>query len=171
MPRLTQILIFSCVIALGSVAAIAQGVDYSNPNVDYTLNLPSSAWHVIAEPDSAQRHAEFIYGDRSDGYLQVHKQTVEPGTSPASYARFESDQKLRFRPGYVEGRTDNFAGNLKGVVFAYEYTNGGKPMAGRTYYLQADSRTIYILRFTGERDKLARIRNQTDSIARSLKLK
>jgi hypothetical protein len=44
-------------------------------------------------------------------------------------------------------------------------------MAGRTYYLQADSRTVYALRFTGMRDKLARIRNQTDQIARSLKLK
>ena len=32
-------------------------------------------------------------------------------------------------------------------------------------------RTIYALRFTGLRDKLARIRNQTDLIARSFKLK
>ena len=44
-------------------------------------------------------------------------------------------------------------------------------MAGRTYYLQADNRTVYTLRFTGNRDKLARIRNQTDQIARSLRLK
>jgi hypothetical protein len=44
-------------------------------------------------------------------------------------------------------------------------------MLGRTYYLQADSRTIYALRFTGLRDKLSRIRNQTDVIARTFKLK
>ena len=44
-------------------------------------------------------------------------------------------------------------------------------MMGRVYYLQADSRTVYALRFTGLRDKLARIRNQTDVIARSFKLK
>jgi hypothetical protein len=44
-------------------------------------------------------------------------------------------------------------------------------MAGRTYYLQGDDRTIYALRFTGLRDKLGRIRNQTDQIARTFKLK
>jgi hypothetical protein len=44
-------------------------------------------------------------------------------------------------------------------------------MLGRTYYLQTDNRTIYALRFTGLRDKLGRIRNQTDLIARTFKLK
>jgi hypothetical protein len=44
-------------------------------------------------------------------------------------------------------------------------------MLGRIYYLQADNRTIYALRFTGLRDRLARIRNQTDLIGRSFKLK
>jgi hypothetical protein len=44
-------------------------------------------------------------------------------------------------------------------------------MAGRTYYLQGNSGTVYVLRFTGMRDKLLRIRNQTDLIARSLRLK
>jgi hypothetical protein len=42
---------------------------------------------------------------------------------------------------------------------------------GRIYYLQIDNRTIYTLRFTGLRDKLMRIRNQTDLIARSFRLK
>ena len=42
---------------------------------------------------------------------------------------------------------------------------------GRTYYLQVDNRTIYALRFMGLRDKLARIRSQTDVIARSFRLK
>jgi hypothetical protein len=44
-------------------------------------------------------------------------------------------------------------------------------MLGRIYYLQADNRTIYTLRFSGLRDKLGRIRNQTDMMARSFKLK
>jgi hypothetical protein len=54
---------------------------------------------------------------------------------------------------------------------SYEFVRGGKTMLGRTYYLQADNRTIYTLRFTGLKDKLARIRNQTDLIARTFKLK
>ena len=44
-------------------------------------------------------------------------------------------------------------------------------MAGRSYYLQGDSGNVYVLRFTGMRDKLMRIRNQTDLIARSLRMK
>ena len=47
----------------------------------------------------------------------------------------------------------------------------GKPMMGRIYYLQADNRTVYALRFSGLRDKLMRIRNQTDLIARSFRVK
>jgi hypothetical protein len=60
---------------------------------------------------------------------------------------------------------------MSGFTISYEYTDGGKAMAGRTYYLQADSHTVYALRFTGMRDKLARIRNQTDQIARTFRLK
>ena len=44
-------------------------------------------------------------------------------------------------------------------------------MAGRIYYLQADSRTVYVLHFTGLRDRLQRIQNQTDATARSFRVK
>ena len=71
----------------------------------------------------------------------------------------------------VEGKEEAFNGRLDGVTVSYEFTRTGKVMLGRTYYLQADNRTIYALRFTGLRDKLSRIRNQTDLIARSFKLK
>jgi hypothetical protein len=57
------------------------------------------------------------------------------------------------------------------VTLSYEFTQAGKPMAGRSYYLQVDPRTVYVLRFTGLRQKLLSIRNQTDFIARSLKVK
>ena len=60
---------------------------------------------------------------------------------------------------------------MAGVTMSFEFTQAGKPMAGRSYYLQGDRGTIYVLRFTGMRDRLLRIRNQTDLIARSLRLK
>ena len=71
----------------------------------------------------------------------------------------------------ASGKDERFSGRLSGVVAGYEYTSAGKPMAGRIYYLQADSRTVFVLNFTGLRDKLQRIQNQTDSIARSFRLK
>jgi hypothetical protein len=44
-------------------------------------------------------------------------------------------------------------------------------MSGRFYFLKADDKTVYVLRFTGQRDKLRSVRNQTDSIARTFGLK
>lgn len=146
-------------------------VPYTNENVEYTLELPSTAWRVTAEPDAAHEHAEFIYGDRLQGYLRIRKESIESGMTASDVARRDVDQKLRFIPGFVEGREDKFSGRLNGVTVSYEYTQTGKPMIGRTYYLLADNRTVYALRFTGLRDQLARIRNQTDLIARSFKLK
>jgi hypothetical protein len=71
----------------------------------------------------------------------------------------------------VEGKQEPFNGRLDGVTVSYEFIKNAKPMVGRVYYLQADNRTIYALRFSGLRDKLSRIRNQTDLIARSFKVK
>ena len=147
----------------------AQEHSYTSAKVDYLVDFPSPAWHLIGEPDEIHQHAEFVYGDRTEGYLRIRKEALQDGITIDDFARH--DQNSRFLPGYVDGKSEKFAGRLNGVTVSYEYTQAGKPMAGRTYYLQADSHTVYALRFTGMRDKLARIRNQTDLIARSFRLK
>jgi len=144
---------------------------YSNEKVEYTFDLPSPTWRAILEPDPGHEHPEFVYGDRLDGYLTIRKEVVDAGTTPSQLARSDQDLKLRFLPGFVPGKEEPFNGRLDGVTSSYEYVRSGKTMLGRTYYLQADNRTIYALRFTGLRDKLSRIRNQTDLIARTFKLK
>lgn len=154
-------------LAVGGVVAAQEAYD----GKDYTIELPSPQWKVIAEPDDAHEHAEFVYGDRLEGYLQIRKEVVDAGTTPKDLARRDLDQKLSFLPGFVEGKEESFSGRLSGVTVSYEFIKTAKPMMGRIYYLQADNRTIYALRFSGLRDKLARIRNQTDLIARSFKVK
>lgn len=171
MRRLTVFLSLAFLFSFLSVVATAQERIFTNDNADYTLELPGERWRVTQEPDSLHEHAEFIYGDRNDGYLRIRKEVVDPGTTPSNISQRDQEQKLQFQTGYVEGKEEKFAGRLNGVTFAYEYTAGGKAMAGRIYYLQADNRTIYALRFTGLRDRLLLIRNQTDSIARSFRLK
>jgi hypothetical protein len=158
-------------LALSSFSALAQTQTFSDANVDYTFELPSATWRLIEKPDADHALAGFIYGDRTDGYLQIRKEVVDAGVKPQNLSQRESEQKLRFLPGFVEGKEEQFGGRMEGVAFNYEYTSAGKPMAGRIYYLQADNRTIYVLRFTGLRDRLIRIRNQTDVIARSFRLK
>ena len=157
------------IILLAQVATAQQA--YSHDKVEYTFDLPSATWRAILEPDAAHENPEFVYGDRLDGYLTIRKEVVEAGTTPSQLAQRDADLKLRFLPGFVQGKEENFNGRLDGVTMSYEFVRTGKPMLGRTYYLQADNRTIYALRFTGLRDKLNRIRNQTDLIARTFKLK
>ena len=169
MKYLKVFLVMIAIVAASSVASAQH--PFTNDNIEYVLELPSTQWRVISEPDAAHEHAEFVYGDRLEGHLQVRKEIVEAGTKPSDLARRDLDQKLRFFPGFVEGKEETFTGRLSGITISYEFVKTGKPMMGRVYYLQADNRTIYALRFTGLKDKLARIRNQTDLIARSFRLK
>ena len=164
-------LIAALLLIAGTSSLAAAQESYTSDHSDYSIDLPSSQWRVISESDAAHEHAEFVYGNRLEGYLQIRKELVDAGTSPADLARRDMDQKLRFLPGFVEGKEEPFKGRFSGVTASYEFIKTAKPMMGRIYYLQVDNRTIYTLRFTGLRDKLARIRNQTDSIARSFKLK
>ena len=168
MRRLTIII---TILIVASLVVFGQSQTYTNDKVEYTLELPSATWRVTVEPDGAHQHTEFVYGDRSDGYLRIRKESLDPGLTVSEFARRDQEQKVRYLPGYINGKEERFAGRLNGVTMSYEFTLAGKPMEGRTYYLQADSHTIYALRFTGSRDKLGRIRNQTDNIARSFQLK
>ena len=157
-------------IAGSCFLAPAQDV-YTTDQLDYTIELPSTVWRPVSGSDGAHEHAEFVNGERLEGYLQIRKEVVDAGTTAADLARRDMEQKLRFLPGFIEGKEEKFSGRLNGVTVSYEFVRTAKPMQGRIYYLQADNRTVYALRFTGQREKLARIRNQTDVIARSFKLK
>ena len=171
MRRTTQLLICALALLACGAAASAQEQPYTSETDEYALELPSEVWKVVPRPDSEQRRTEFVNGVRSDGYLRVRREVVEGDTKLQEFARAEADTKLRYQPGFVAGKDERFTGRLSGVVLNYEYTHAGKPMAGRVYYLQADGRTVYVLHFTGLRDKLQRIQNQTDAIARSFRLK
>lgn len=151
--------------------ASTQEHSYASPKVDYIVDFPSATWRLVDEPDEMHQHAEFVYGDRNDGYLRIRKETLEESLTVKDFAHRDQEQKERFRPGFVDGKEEPFTGRLSGTTMSYEFTAAGKPMAGRSYYLQGNSGAVYVLRFTGMRDKLLRIRNQTDLIARSLRLK
>jgi len=166
-------LFFACLVfcVFGASIARTQTVVFNSSKVEYTIELPSTSWKVISEPDAVHEHMEFVNGDRLEGYLQVRKEVVEAGTTASDLARREQDQKLQYLQGFVTGKEEKFAGRLSGVTVSYEFIKNAKPMLGRIYYLQIDNRTIYALRFSGARDKLLRIRNQTDLIARSFRLR
>jgi len=163
--------LFSLAIGLlFSVSIFAQSQTFSDPNVVYTFDLPQSAWKMTLKPSSISPNVEYVYGDRTDGHLEIRKLNIKSGEMLSETIDHE-EQKLQFLGGYVAGKEEDFKGSLAGKVFNYEFVRSGRNMSGRFYFLKAGDTTVYVLRFSAERDKLRSIRNQTDSIARTFKVK
>lgn len=162
---------FSAVLGLLlAAAAFAQTETFTDANVEYTFDLPETTWKQSAKPSVTSPNVEYVYGDRSNGHFEIRKVAVKSGDLMADIIRSEGD-RLQFQPGYVAGKEENFSGALNGKIFNYEFVRSGRNMSGRFYFLKADDKTVYVLRFTGQRDKLKSLRNQTDSIARTFSLK
>lgn len=153
-----------------AVTASGQGESFSNPDVDYMFELPDQRWKITVKPSSTTPNVEYVFGDRTDGHLEVRRLTL-PAKGVVSDVIKDEEQKLQFLPGYVAGKEEQFGGFLNGSIFNFEFVRAGRPMSGRFYFLKAGDSSVYVLRFTGFRDKLKTIRNQTDSIARTFNIK
>ncbi len=159
-----------CLCLFAAAAAFAQTQRFDDENVEYVFDVPEATWKMIGKPSSTSPNVEYVYGDRANGHLEVRKITVKPESVLADSIADE-ESKLKFMQGYVAGREENFAGNLRGTVFNFEFVRSGRNYSGRFYFLKASPTTVYVLRFTGLKDKLLSIRNQSDSIARTFQLK
>lgn len=149
--------------------AAAQGSSFSNADVEYTFELPDEKWKMTVKPSATTPNVEYVFGDRTDGHLEVRRLNLPPKAVLSDLLR-EEEQKLQFQPGYVAGKEEQFSGFLNGIAFNFEFVRAGRPMAGRFYFLRSGD-SVYVLRFSGFRDKLRTIRNQTDSIARTFNIK
>jgi len=156
-------------VFLFSVTAFAQS-EFSDVNVEYTFSLPNDSWKMTVKPSQMSPNVEYVHNYRREGYLEIRKMTVDPNESFSDLIR-EEELKLQFVPGYVAGREENFKGALSGRVFNYEFVRSGRPMSGRLYFLKATGDTVYVVRFTGEKSNLLSLRNETDLIARTFKVK
>lgn len=164
---------FLTLVVLGlfiTIPGFAQGDSFSDPNVDYSFGLPDERWKMTVKPSATVSNVEYVFIERNEGHLEVRKLNASLNALLTDIIRDE-EQKLQFLPGYIAGKEENFSGNFRGTVFNYEYVKAGRPMSGRFYFLKADDNIVYVLRFTGFRDKLRSIRNQTDSIARTFEVK
>ena len=169
--RTTRVFLLSPILlALFAVSsAFGQLGSFSDPNVDYSFDIPDERWKMTAKPSATKPNVEYVFGDRNDGHLEVRKLALGKDAILADVVRDE-ELKLQFQPGFVAGKEENFAGRLRGTIYNFEFVRAGRPMAGRFYFLRANESTLYVLRFTGYRDKLRSIRNQTDSIGRTFRI-
>lgn len=158
------------IISLFAAVAFAQNDTFADPNAGYTFTLPDARWKMTVKPSATSPNVEYVFGDRIDGHLEVRRLNTQKDAIVGDIVRDE-EQKLQFLPGYIAGKDENFVGKLRGVAFNYEFVRAGKPMSGRFYFLRASDTSVYVIRFTGLKDSLRSIRNQTDSIARTFALK
>lgn len=165
-PTRSSILLLLACSILAAASAFAQGESFSDPNVDYKFDVPDERWKMTVKPSATKPNVEYVFIDRNDGHLEVRRLTVAKDTILSDVVRDE-EQKLQFLPGYIAGVDENFNGRLRGAIFNFEFVRAGRPMSGRFYFLRANDTTVYVLRFTGFRDKLKSVRNQTDSMART----
>ena len=167
-----KIAIFCAVGIIGILAfsAFSQDQTFADPNVDYSFVLPEAKWKMTVKPSATSPNVEYVYGDRRDTHLDVRKLTVAKDAIMPDIVQDE-DRRQFLRRGYIAGREENFVGFLRGTVFNFEYTEGGYNKSGRFYFLRANPTTVFILRFTGQRELLRGIRNQTDSIVRTFSVK
>lgn len=165
MKRLTELFLLTVFAAAAfASSAQAQTRTFSDPNIEFTFEIPDERWKVVSRsPVSA------VYGVANDGDLEVRKITAPP-TKPLGEVIKSEEEKLQFLRGFVAGKDENFTGALRGAVYNYEFVRSGRNMAGRFYYLRSGD-TVYVLRFTAYADKLRSLRTQTDVIARTFQLK
>lgn len=169
--RKLSVLLAACFCLLFAAATFAQkGESFKDINAEYVFDLPTADWKMTVKPSATSPNVEYVFGDRQSGHFEVRRLTVKPN-APLADAIRDEEQRLQFKPGFVAGKEENFDGTLDGKIFNYEYVSGGKKMGGRFYFLKADDKTVYVIRFTGIGDKLRSIRNQTDSIARTFAIK
>ena len=161
---------FLSVLAISALTAVAQDNVFSDPTVDYSFTVPEGKWKKTVTPSATSPNVEYVYGDRFDGHLEIRKLTVAKGSIMTDIVRDE-EQKLQFRAGFVSGKEENFSGKLKGSAYNFEYVAAGRSMSGRFYFLKANDTTVYILRFSGQKDSLRSLRSNTDSIARTFGVK
>lgn len=161
-------------VIVSALTANAQTQLFSRDGVEFQMEFPSASWRAVIRVD-VHEHVEFINGtDGRDGYLRLRKKLVAPGTTTATLFAEDEKWELSGLTGYVVcsgGTGTEFSGKLKGTRHSYEFVKDGTNMDGRIYYLQADSRTFYVLHFTVASAKLARLVPEMDVIARSFQLK
>lgn len=153
-------------------ATSSQTQTFTNKNVDYVIEFPSAKWRALRSSGivPARTRKEFIYADGNNVRLLVRRKIVDADVTPSDMVR-RRQQWDRSLAGYVLVKEEDFDGRLSGARFSYEYSKGGKIVSAIIYYLEADNRTIYSLLFTGPRDDLQSLGDQTDSIARSFRMK
>ena len=165
---ISTIAIFALLFPLN---VIGQARSYTSPNLNYVIVLPSARWRAVNVPGIAHDSTQFRYDKNGTVHLRIRRELVPEDVSATDVIRRQQTLDRSALRGYVKDKVEPIAGRLNGAKYTYEYVTGGKPTARSIYYLEANKRVIYRLEFAGPPELLRNLSAQTDSIARSFRLK
>jgi hypothetical protein len=169
----TKGLVLILTALLSPFTVVGQTQPYTVGTGEYVLDLPSAQWRAITV-SGANYPRDFSFSEDEDRglvRLRLRREIVNEGVSTSDVAERQRRLDRSSRRGYVTGAVESFKGALSGTKYSYEYVTRGKPVATVIYYLRATKRTIYRIEFTGSPKMLLDLAHQTESIARSFRLK
>ena len=169
------LLTLTILVAAGFVnEAFAQEV-FEDPEGKYTLTLPAGWTAVVSQDSLGKQDVNIVYRNRETGALKLRRtDEIDTKMEVIDFAKKDELETVRFVLEYNKISMENFVvgASKNGALLTYDFKNpAGQPFTGRNYYLRAGDKTIYTLRFTGRKNTLGTLRNQTDAIARSFQPK
>ena len=170
--NVTTALVLLVTASLSPFTARGQTQRYTVATGQYALDMPSPQWQAI-KVAGAEYPRDFRFSN-DDGVvrLRIRREILkDAGVSTTDVAERQRQLDRSARRGYVTATVEDFAGALSGTKYSYEYVSAGKPIATVVYYLRVTERAIYRLEFTGPSRMLLDLTDQTESIARSFRLK
>lgn len=139
---------------------------YKDRRLHYSIELPTHSWRIVKRSGIAPR-TEFVHGTKSPVVLRIRR--MHETGSFLDLVRNQRRWDGSHLPGYVAVSDESFEGHLAGAKYSYEYSRRGVVTARVTYYLEASRNFIYRLQFTGPRNKMDKLREEVDFIARSFR--
>ncbi len=163
-------LIFTPLLSPFTVAG--QNQQYTVATGQYVIDVPSFQWRAITV-QGAEYPRDFSFADDNGAIrLRIRRDIVEnESVSTKDVAERQRRLDRSARHGYVTEKIEDFNGTLSGTKYSYEFSRAGKRAATVIYYLRVTKRAIYRLEFTGPSKMLLDLAGQTESIARSFRVK
>jgi len=166
-------------LLIGALFAFSPDVQaqeiFEDPEGKYAVTLPTGWLGIVNQDSLGRKDVNIVFKVRENGSLRIRRVDGADATMDVmDYAKKDEEHTVRFQPSYDMISIENFplGGGKKCVLLSYDYKNvAGQPFTGRNYYLRIDDKTMYVLRFTGRKNTLGSLRNQTDAIVRSFKVK
>ena len=159
------------ILGLAPFTVAAQTQTHTVGTGAYLLDLPSAQWRAITVR-GANYPRDFRFSeDKGVVHLRIRREIVNEDVSTSDVAERQRRLDRSSRLGYVTGTVESFKGAFSGTKYSYEYVTAGKPMGTVVYYLRVTKRAIYRIEFTGPPKMLLDLADQTDSMARSFRLK